>query len=129
MTLPHAGVPAAGSPTRTEPCLLCRGSITADPADPFAAVLEHVRSDRHRMAQGGLTWLCPDCRAVTIPVQRDRCHGCTRSAKLVAAIPAAREEDAMSRGAISPIPMRRRHVTTVPGALIAVPGTITPGGR
>lgn len=71
--------------TRTEPCLLCGGEITADPADPFAAVLAHVRSKRHRMASEGFTWSCPDCRMVTIPVQRDRCHGCARTRELVAA--------------------------------------------
>ena len=71
--------------TRTEPCLLCRGEITADPEDPFAGVLEHVRTDRHRMAQGGFTWTCPDCRMVTIPVSRDRCHGCARTRELVPA--------------------------------------------
>lgn len=70
---------------RTEPCTLCGGTITADPANPGPAVLAHNRSDRHRLASGGFTWLCPDCRMVTIPVQRARCHGCTRTRELVAA--------------------------------------------
>ena len=67
---------------RVEPCLLCLGLIVADDADPEAiagAVLLHVRSDRHRMASGGLVRPCPDCRLVTIPAARARCHGCTRA--------------------------------------------------
>lgn len=65
---------------RVEPCLLCGGRIEADtsrPLEVMGAVLAHVRSDRHRLAQG-LTRTCPDCRMVTIPGWRDRCHGCAR---------------------------------------------------
>lgn len=70
---------------RTEPCLLCHGTITADADAPFAGVLAHVRGEQHRTAANGFTWTCPDCRMVTIPVQRDRCHGCARTRELVAA--------------------------------------------
>lgn len=65
--------------TRQEPCLLCGGMITADPADPSVAVLAHLRSDRHRLVGVRPTRTCPDCRMVTIPGWRDRCHGCSRA--------------------------------------------------
>lgn len=65
--------------TREEPCLMCGGVIVADPAEPAAAVLAHVRSDRHRAAQGArTTHPCQECRLVTIPAWRDLCHGCRR---------------------------------------------------
>ena len=58
---------------------MCGGVIVADPADPAAAVLAHVRSDRHRSARGTCTTRrCPVCRSVTIPAWRDLCHGCRR---------------------------------------------------
>ena len=67
--------------TREEPCLMCGGVILADPDVPGPAVLAHVRTDRHRMAQGTRpTRTCRECRMVTIPAWRDRCHGCTRTA-------------------------------------------------
>lgn len=69
--------------TREEPCLMCGGVIVADPQDPGAAVLAHVRSDRHRAAQGvRVTRMCQGCRMVTIPAWRDLCHGCRRTAEL-----------------------------------------------
>lgn len=46
--------------------MLCGGVIVADPADPAAAVLAHVRSDRHRAAQGARP---------TVEQVYHRCHG------------------------------------------------------
>ena len=69
--------------TRTEPCLMCGGSITAGPdfESIRVAVLTHNRSERHAMArEGSPTRTCPGCRMVTIPAWRERCHGCSREA-------------------------------------------------
>lgn len=68
--------------SRTEPCLLCGGTITAE-AEDFAtvrdAVLAHVRTERHALArEGKATRLCSGCHLVTIPAWRHMCHGCRR---------------------------------------------------
>lgn len=71
---------------RREPCA-CGGVIEADPADPGPAVLLHTTTLRHRRWRNDMeTRTCPGYMspcAVTIPADRDLCHFCKGTRRLV----------------------------------------------
>ena len=71
----------------TLPCLGCGGTVTADPEAPGPGVLVHVRGERHAAWSGRIRRTCQDCRMVTIPAHRERCHGCTRTRARVGGTP------------------------------------------
>lgn len=69
--------------TRSERCRACGGEVTAAVLDPTPGVQAHVASDRHQAWRAGIPMHplerpCPACLMVTIPSDRERCHGCAR---------------------------------------------------
>lgn len=68
---------------RTERCV-CGGAITADDKDPGPEVLRHMRTKRHEAWRAREHFKpCPGVGspcAVTIPVDRDLCQFCRRTA-------------------------------------------------
>jgi len=80
-------------PTRTELCACGLLIIVKDPTEEriAAAVLRHNRSWAHQAWRGERYHRCAGVGSpcvVTIPLDRDLCHYCTRTAALVARVAA-----------------------------------------